>query len=41
MPEFISTLPDNEVAWGAFKVVGVDDRGDYNDYDLDSLLSST
>lgn len=27
MPEFIATLPEAEVAWGAFKVVGVDDRG--------------
>ena len=27
MPEFIATLPDAEVAWGAFKVLGVDDRG--------------
>ena len=27
MPEFISNLPAAEVVWGAFKVVGVDDRG--------------
>ncbi len=27
MPEFISSLPENDVVWGAFKVVGVDDRG--------------
>jgi hypothetical protein len=27
MPEFISNLPTSEVVWGAFKVVGVDDRG--------------
>eukprot|EP01035_Chromulina_nebulosa_P017973 gene17973-23604_t len=27
MPEFISKLPENDVIWGAFKVVGVDDRG--------------
>lgn len=27
MPEFISTLPTDEIVWGAFKVVGVDDRG--------------
>ena len=27
MPEFVSRLPDTEPAWGAFKVVGVDDRG--------------
>ncbi len=27
MPEFISNLPEDEVIWGAFKVVGVDDRG--------------
>jgi hypothetical protein len=27
MPEFISQLPDDDVIWGAFKVVGVDDRG--------------
>ena len=27
MPEFIEQLPADEVIWGAFKVVGVDDRG--------------
>lgn len=27
MPEFLSNLPASEVVWGAFKVVGVDDRG--------------
>ena len=27
MPEFISNLPSDELVWGAFKVVGVDDRG--------------
>ena len=27
MPEFISKLPTDDVVWGAFKVVGVDDRG--------------
>ena len=27
MPEFLDSLPDNDVAWGSFKVVGVDDRG--------------
>jgi hypothetical protein len=27
MPEFIENLPANEIIWGAFKVVGVDDRG--------------
>jgi hypothetical protein len=27
MPEFISQLPADDVVWGAFKVVGVDDRG--------------
>ena len=27
MPEFISSLPADDVVWGAFKVVGVDDRG--------------
>jgi len=27
MPEFISQLPANDIIWGAFKVVGVDDRG--------------
>mmetsp|Transcript_3549 Transcript_3549/g.5529 ORF Transcript_3549/g.5529 Transcript_3549/m.5529 type:complete len:156 (-) Transcript_3549:159-626(-) len=27
MPEFISNLPSNDIVWGAFKVVGVDDRG--------------
>ncbi len=27
MPEFVESLPDADVAWGAFKVVGVDDRG--------------
>jgi hypothetical protein len=26
MPEFLERLPD-DVIWGAFKVVGVDDRG--------------
>jgi hypothetical protein len=27
MPEFMASLPEGDVAWGAFKVVGVDDRG--------------
>ena len=27
MPEFIESLPTGDVVWGAFKVVGVDDRG--------------
>ena len=27
MPEFISKLPEGEVVWGAFLVMGVDDRG--------------
>lgn len=27
MPEFIEKLPADEIIWGAFKVVGVDDRG--------------
>ena len=27
MPEFIAFLSDDEIVWGAFKVVGVDDRG--------------
>ncbi|CAM6000089.1 unnamed protein product [Sphagnum balticum] len=27
MPEFIEAIPADEVVWGAFKVVGVDDRG--------------
>jgi hypothetical protein len=27
MPEFIASLPEDDVVWGAFKVVGVDDRG--------------
>ncbi|RYG64850.1 hypothetical protein EON64_13150 [archaeon] len=27
MPEFLSSLPECDVVWGAFKVVGVDDRG--------------
>lgn len=27
MPEFISNLPADDIVWGAFKVVGVDDRG--------------
>ena len=27
MPEFISSLPTDDVVWGAFKIVGVDDRG--------------
>jgi hypothetical protein len=27
MPEFVAQLPDDDVVWGAFKVVGVDDRG--------------
>ena len=27
MPEFIENLPAAEIIWGAFKVVGVDDRG--------------
>jgi len=27
MPEFVSKLPISDVIWGAFKVVGVDDRG--------------
>ncbi len=27
MPEFLENLPEADVVWGAFKVVGVDDRG--------------
>ena len=27
MPEFIENLPEDDIIWGAFKVVGVDDRG--------------
>jgi hypothetical protein len=27
MPEFLSRLTPTEIVWGAFKVVGVDDRG--------------
>jgi hypothetical protein len=27
MPEFIENLPAADIAWGAFKVMGVDDRG--------------
>ena len=27
MPEFLDMLPNDDVAWGCFKVVGVDDRG--------------
>lgn len=27
MPEFIAQLPEEDVIWGAFKVVGCDDRG--------------
>ena len=27
MPEFIAQLPEDDVVWGVFKVVGVDDRG--------------
>lgn len=27
MPEFIASLPEDDVMWGAFKVVGCDDRG--------------
>lgn len=27
MPEFIENLPEGDIAWGAFKVMGVDDRG--------------
>ena len=27
MPEFLSSLPDDQVIWGAFLVTGVDDRG--------------
>ena len=27
MPEFIENLPADQIVWGAFKVVGVDDRG--------------
>ena len=27
MPEFISKLAPDQIIWGAFKVVGVDDRG--------------
>ena len=30
MPEFIAYLSDDEIVWGSFKVVGVDDRGFYN-----------
>ena len=27
MPEFLEKLPSDQLIWGAFKVVGVDDRG--------------
>ena len=27
MPEFLAGLPEDQLVWGAFKVVGVDDRG--------------
>ena len=27
MHEFVEKLPEDEITWGAFKVVGVDDRG--------------
>lgn len=27
MPEFIAGLPLDQIIWGGFKVVGVDDRG--------------
>lgn len=27
MPEFLEQLPADQLVWGAFKVVGVDDRG--------------
>lgn len=27
MPEFLSKLTPDDIVWGAFKVVGVDDRG--------------
>ena len=27
MPEFIASLTADEIIWGAFKVVGVDNRG--------------
>eukprot|EP01038_Epipyxis_sp_PR26KG_P009539 gene9539-12849_t len=27
LPEFVSNLPVDDVVWGAFKVVGIDDRG--------------
>jgi hypothetical protein len=27
MPEFLAHLPPDQLVWGAFKVVGVDDRG--------------
>jgi hypothetical protein len=27
MPEFLEQLPADEMIWGGFKVVGVDDRG--------------
>jgi hypothetical protein len=27
MPEFIASLPADEIVWGAIKVVGVDTRG--------------
>lgn len=27
MPEFIASLPEDDVMWGAFKVMGCDDRG--------------
>ena len=27
MPEFVANLPADDIVWGAFKVVGVDDRG--------------
>jgi hypothetical protein len=32
MPEFVAQLPDNDIVWGAFKVVGVDDRGNTVSY---------
>jgi Cofilin/tropomyosin-type actin-binding protein len=27
LPEFKDNLPDDDVIWGAFKVMGIDDRG--------------
>ena len=27
MPEFIASLPEDDIVWGGFKVMGVDDRG--------------